>query len=378
MGDILRSTNLNDRNLIFRMMLDAVKNYLHVLRLDLLLYREQDHGFELVADSGSREPLIHPRAQDLDGDILKALHANFSPIQKTKSDCSQTLDLNCPSAGLVVWVPLIHNKKVIGILRIWRDSEQHFDRNQISFFNLVADQMATASIIFRIYNQMLKEEKWRFNLSRFFSKSVASEILDHSKLNLGGERKKLTVMFADLKNFTFISENLEEETVVELLNRFFSEMIPIVFHYKGTLDKIMGDGLLAFFGAPKSYPDDALMGLKAATAMIQTLKKFNEKHKLKKWPTLRLAIGLNYGEALAGFIGAEDHLNYTVIGDTVNLAQRIQSLAGPDEIMISKELFDAIGNDLDKIEDIKEVIPLKPVKVKGRSKEVYLYKMICS
>ena len=221
MGDILRSTNLNDRNSIFRMMLDDVKKYFHLLRLDLLIYREKDHGYELVADSGSSEPIMHPGAQDLDADLLKSLHKNLSPIQKTKSECSRTLDMNCPTAGLVVWVPLIHNRKVIGILRIWRDSEQPFDRNQVSFFNLIADQMATASIIFRIYNQMLKEEKWRFNLSRFFSKSVASEILDHSKINLGGERKKLTVMFADLKDFTFISENLEEETVVELPQQFF-------------------------------------------------------------------------------------------------------------------------------------------------------------
>ncbi len=173
---------------------------------------------------------------------------------------------------------------------------------------------------------MLKEEKQRFLLSRFFSKTVSNQIIgSKGNLRLGGDRMNVSVLFADLKGFTAMSEGLEPEQVVTILNRYFSVMIPIIFDNAGTLDKVLGDGLLAVFGAPIAQAEHALQSVTTAIEMIHRLERFNRDHMQSKLPRLSVSIGINAGDAVAGYIGSEDHMNYTVIGDTVNVAQSIEA-----------------------------------------------------
>lgn len=267
---------------------------------------------------------------------------------------------------------------LIGALVLTYDKTHEFDHNRINFFNLVADEISTAVVLTRLYSQMLKEESKRSLLCRFFSKNVTDEILGGSgHIRLGGERRMATIVFADLHGFTSLSETLDQDEVVKILNAFFSSLTPIIFKHDGTLDKLLGDGLMAIFGAPISHGDDAVRALNTVIEMIQTLKTFNETHRTRGWPTLRIGIGVNTGEVVAGYIGSEEHLNYTVVGDAVNVAQRIQMLAAEDEILISRSVMDAIGENCEAIEKLKGLTALPPQRVKGKKEALDIFRVEC-
>jgi adenylate cyclase len=137
----------------------------------------------------------------------------------------------------------------------------------------------------------------------------------------------------------------------------------------------MGDGILAFFGAPLSDENDSLHSVRTAIEMILALKVFNAKTHQEKWPSLQVSIGINSGEVVAGYVGSEQHLNYTVIGDAVNVAQRLQSIAGPNEILISKAVRDEVQNTISETDGLTSLVPLPAQKVKGKERAIEVYRV---
>ncbi|HLF28360.1 MAG TPA: adenylate/guanylate cyclase domain-containing protein [Anaerolineae bacterium] len=172
-------------------------------------------------------------------------------------------------------------------------------------------------------------------LGRYLSHQVARQILAQGGLNVHGERREITVLFADLRGFTPLSETLPPETVVRLINEFLAAMTEVVFKYDGTLDKFLGDGLMAIFGAPLSHPDDVRRALNCAIEMQAAFERLRARWRSQSLPEPGLGIGLHTGEAVVGSIGSDQRLDYTAIGDTVNLAQRLQALAAPGQILMS-------------------------------------------
>jgi class 3 adenylate cyclase len=278
--------------------------------------------------------------------------------------------------GSIVCLPVLHNKSCIGVLRLRREKSKDFGPNLLRFLNLVADGFATGIILHRIYHQLTHSESQRLMLGRFFSTQVKEKILSTKEnLRLGGERKKVTILFADLQGFTSMSEKIDHEIVVEILNSYFSVMTPIIFQYNGTLDKLMGDGMLAVFGAPLAHEDDPYQAVRTAIEMVKALQRFNNVNRQKDWPALNLTVGINSGEVVAGYIGSEAHMNYTVIGDAVNVAQRIQSIAQSNQILISGSVRDLILDKWADIVDLKELIQLPSRKLKGKEKEIDIYEV---
>ena len=274
-------------------------------------------------------------------------------------------------------IPLLHNNQAIGALFIIHSHHEVFDRNEISFFSLVADQIVTSIILSRLYLQMLQEENKRFLLCRFFSKNVTEKILTQEGiLRPGGDRKHVTIIFADLRNFTSIAEKLVQEKIVEILNECFSRITPIIFKHEGTLDKLLGDGLMAIFGAPISRPDDAMRAIQTAIEIVKTINVLNELNHDQKWPELKIGIGINTGDVVAGYIGSADHLNYTVIGDAVNVAQRIESIAGPNEILITKAVYDELVNlSVKDVPGFKGFTELPVQNVKGKIELIQTFRV---
>ena len=211
--------------------------------------------------------------------------------------------------------------------------------------------------------------KVKNTFKRYVSKQVVDELLDDdTKLNLGGEKREVTVLFTDIRGFTSMSENMEPEKVVSTLNEYFSQMIDIVFKYNGTLDKIIGDELMVVYGAPTSSENDTERAIKTAIEMQQQIEKFNNKRKKENEIPIKVGIGINSGLVVSGNIGSRDMMDYTVIGDTVNLGARLCSAAGPDEIIVSDSVW---GNTKKQFSYEK----LKPIKVKGKKNKVGVYKI---
>jgi adenylate cyclase len=163
-------------------------------------------------------------------------------------------------------------------------------------------------------------------LSRYVSAHVAESITSLRHLpELTGSRRRITVMFCDIRNFTRFSNALEPEEVFGFLNEFFAEMIDAIFKHHGTLDKMLGDGLMALFGTPHDDPEHAVHALEAAIEMQGRLNGLRDKWKQKHSSDLAIGIGLHTGDAMVGNIGSKDRMEYTAIGDTVNIASRLES-----------------------------------------------------
>jgi class 3 adenylate cyclase len=176
-------------------------------------------------------------------------------------------------------------------------------------------------------------------LGRYVSHQVAAQILEHGGLRVGGERRFITVLFSDIRGFTALSENLAPEKVVEMLNEYLATFTEIVFKYDGTVDKFLGDGIMAVFGAPIGHDDDIIRAVYCARDMQHAFDLLRQKWLSQGLPDLGLGIGINTGDAVVGNVGSARRLDYTAIGDTVNTAQRLQSVAETGQVIIGEGVY---------------------------------------
>jgi len=206
--------------------------------------------------------------------------------------------------------------------------------------------------------------------TRYVTREVVTEILkDPDKIVLSGERREVTVLFCDVRGFTSISERLSPEEVVSLLNAFYTLMIDTTFKHDGTLDKFLGDGVMAVFGAPIYHPDHTLRALRTALAMQAGIRELSDRRVAEGHARLRIGIGVNAGTAVAGNVGTEARMEYTVIGDSVNLASRLESYARPGQILITEQTYEIVR-------DAIEARALGRLKVRGKEDELEVYEVL--
>ncbi len=224
------------------------------------------------------------------------------------------------------------------------------------------------------FNQMARslreKEMIKHAFTRYVAREVVEEILkDPEHLVLTGERREATVLFCDIRGFTPLSERLSPEEVVSLLNEFYTLMIETTFKHDGTLDKFLGDAVMAVFGAPIAHPDHATRAVRTAIAMQQGVTVLNESRMRDGKEQIHIGIGVAVGEVVAGTVGSGERMEYTVIGDSVNLASRLESNAKPGRILIS-------GRTYEMVRHLVEVVPLGPIKVKGKEEQVEVFELV--
>jgi len=217
-----------------------------------------------------------------------------------------------------------------------------------------------------------KEKLWiKQAFSHYLSKEVISELMeDPSRLKLGGERRLITVLFSDVRGFTTFSESHQPEEVVGMLNEILGEQVKVIFKYNGTLDKFVGDEVMAFFGAPGTHHlnDHALTAVRTAFEIQARMKELQARWAQENKEILSIGIGINTGDMVVGNTGSAERMDYTVIGDNVNLAARLCSAAGKNEIIVSESTYLLVANEV-----LAE--KLEPISVKGKSKPIAIYRI---
>jgi adenylate cyclase len=227
-------------------------------------------------------------------------------------------------------------------------------------------------VSYRFFSEEREKKRVHGAFQQYVAPSIIHQLLERPELlRLGGEEQELTAMFTDIRNFTSISEGLPPHDLVELLNEHFSEMTDLIFQYWGTLDKYIGDSMMAFWGAPYPQPDHAARACRAALAMLRSLGVAQERQRAQGKPPLDIGIGVHTGPMLVGNMGSRRRFNFTIMGDNVNLASRLENLNKTyrTHLIISESTYqmvqqEMLGRELDSI------------RVKGRLRPVKIYELL--
>ncbi|MGH7335058.1 MAG: adenylate/guanylate cyclase domain-containing protein [Candidatus Rokuibacteriota bacterium] len=226
----------------------------------------------------------------------------------------------------------------------------------------------------RSFNEMARALREKEAIKRAFTRYVAREVVEEilknpESLVLSGQRREVTVLFCDVRGFTPLAERLNPEEVVLLLNEFYNLMIETTFKHDGTLDKFLGDGVMCIFGAPIARADHAMQAVRTAIDMQAGIAELNARFVREGRTPIAVGIGLSAGEVVAGTVGSEDRMEYTAIGDSVNLAARLESNAKPGQILISERTFEMVKDRID-------AKAMGAVRVKGKEEEVGVYEVM--
>jgi adenylate cyclase len=273
----------------------------------------------------------------------------------------RSMILNRISSAIVA--PLMHEEDILGVL--WLDSETlaRFEQRDLEMVTSIAAQAAMFIEINILGRKVEQEIVNRERFSRLLSPNVAEKVLSGEMvIQKGGQLvQECTVFNSDIRGFTMMSDGAAPEPLVEMLNEYFELMVETLFKYEGTLDKFMGDGIMALWGAPVVTKDDAVRSVECAIEQMEVLRGMNARRRARQVPPLEIGIGIHTGPVVAGYIGSSKALSYTVIGDTANTSARLCGAAGPGEILVSAPTIERLGSRF----DYKE---LPPLQLKGKEK----------
>ncbi|MGB2590994.1 MAG: adenylate/guanylate cyclase domain-containing protein [Candidatus Acidiferrum sp.] len=263
--------------------------------------------------------------------------------------------------------PLASRDRVFGLLYVDNLSKRGtFTPEDLEVFAVIAAQAGLVIDRVMAKSEVKRQGVQLSALERFLSPAISRKIAaEAADIRLGGESQRITLLFADVRGFTTMAEKMTPREAVEVLNEFFARMTDVIFEHDGTLDKYLGDGLMALFGAPFSLQNDAEAAVRAASNMQRSLAELN---KVSGRAPLNIGIGIHTGEAVVGFLGTERRMDYTAIGDTVNVASRLTSQAGAGQIVISAATHARL----------KDTIPcgqLAAMKLKGRAEMIDVYEV---
>jgi len=362
------------------------------LDLDRLLHKILDKAFEmlpadrgvilLVDEEGNNVPRIAKRrgGGSVDEIVISSSIVNHVMEEKMAVLCSDAmLDERFAGAQSIAFqgmrstmcVPLVHHAEVFGIMHLDTLEETGvFTEKDLQIFSSIASQAALA-----VYNaQVVARNEWeartRARFQRFFSPDLVQQLMEGNlQLDAAGQTREVTCLFADIRGFTAMTEDADAHDIVRLLNEYFEVMVDVIFKYHGSLDKYVGDEIMALFGVPAERPGAATDAVTCGLAMMEALEAFNVKRRAKDLQPVAIGIGINSGPCVYGALGSSKTLQYTVIGDPVNTAARLCSVAKGGEVIISEDTYA-------KTSEFIDAVPLPKVRVKGKKDELSIYRLV--
>ena len=349
---------------------------------------DADYGFLILTGERDREELIpvvvkSREEQTGEQESLKASRTIINRVIRdgvalltsnamTDSRLDHAKSLLLQQIRSAICVPLWQKDKIIGVIQLESVRlDNQFTQEDLELLKAIGSQMAMVIEQASLNEQIREEERVRNRLERFHSPQIIDMILKGGQETLDDmmEPKDVTatILFADINGFTALAERMPPREANLILNDFFSRMTDILFKYDATLDKYVGDGLMAVFGAPMEKDDDPERSIRAAKEMVQALSAMMAEMPEERKFTMR--IGINTGKVVAGNIGSPRRMDYTVIGDAVNTASRLESIALPNQILIGEETYECVQGKFN-------IRPVGTRKVKGKSVELMVYEVL--
>ena len=336
---------------------------------------DSDFGFIVLRDpkDGTVVPKVvqHKREPEKTAGELRLQQTILDKVLRERLSVL-TSDLIAGKVHTSMSVPLWRKQEVIGMIQLEsHHSSRAFTKPDLDLLTTICNQMAVVLEQANLMEKVRREELMRSRLERFHSPEIVDLIIsgesEDEDAMLSPKEKEVTILFVDIVNFTPLSERLSPKEVSQVLNQFFREMNDIIFAYRGTLDKYMGDAIMAIFGAPIEREDDADRAIHAALDMRRALIEMNKTMEPDRIFDIR--IGINSGRVVAGNLGSPKRMDYTVIGDVVNTASRLEKIAQPNQILIGEATYHAVKGSF-------HIEPVGKKTVKGKSRAVTVYEVI--
>jgi adenylate cyclase len=342
-----------------RMVCDLPFHFATKTKLEALLPAIVDQLVEMLP-SGESWALVL-REQGTDALLLKAYHyvrrtylsetllrramsdrKAFIWKRETEVDISGSMAQSGMEIGM--YAPLLWQGEALGAICAGaQNANAMFTDEDVRLLVVVGQYAAMAVATHQLQEKVRQDSAIRANLLRQFSPKVAEKLLAHrGRLRLGGQRNEVTILNADLRQFTQLAQNMEPDNVLEMLNDYLRVVVPIIFAHNGTIDKFIGDAILAVFGSPERDPRQHENALRAAMEIQSAIAKLNQARALRNESCRDFGIGIHCGEVVHGFVGTEARMEFTVIGDTVNKTSRYCSAAAAGEILISQEMHEHV------------------------------------
>ncbi|MBF0408828.1 MAG: hypothetical protein HQM10_15885 [Candidatus Riflebacteria bacterium] len=392
---LLRIKNLTktlDRDEIFSSVVEIIAKGLDGEVVQLLLNSEKDQVLRIVRAEGmqakaAKEVFIPYSENSMITYFFKAEGGKVAEggslgVKECQIDPKLKGLVGQGSIKTVLAAPIIFDSKIFAIINVEKMKNPDYTRDDQNLIATCADIAGLVMKNAKLYaatvddlvsvkkiseEQLRKNEELAGSLSRIVSPRVAELIMHNpSGLKLGGEKCIVTMFFSDIRGFTRMSEGMDPTDIVQQLNVYFTAMTDILMELDGTLDKYVGDELMALFGAPVGSPDDPIRAVLCGVKMLDKLRMLQEQWVAEGRPKIEIGIGINTGEVTAGYMGSEKQLSYTVIGDNVNLAARVMANAKPMQLLITRTTYE-------KVKDYFEIEPLEPIMVKGKSMAIDIF-----
>ncbi len=266
-------------------------------------------------------------------------------------------------------VPLGSRNRVRGVINISHEKHVEYTAADLQLLKALASQAASAIDNALLHKRRVRQERIRGNLERYVPSQVVNLIMEEpDEVSLASENRHIAVLFSDIRNFSTTCELLAPEEVVAYLNTYFTAMVEEIFHNKGTVNKFVGDMIVALFGAPVRMDRPECAAVRAAVSMQERIRSMKERWIRENFHT---GMGVSAGRVVVGNIGSPRHMDYTAIGDEVNVAARLQSFARGGQVLVSRPVYEAAVN-------LFTFRPIGPVRVKGRQRPVETYEVVYS
>src|SRR6478736_654779 len=343
-----------------------------ILDLDELLPRILDKSFELLpADRGvillydDQHKLVPRYVKHKSGKsdeqivLSKSILSEVEQNKRAVLSSDATMDSRFSGAHSIIMqgirstmcVPLLHADELLGIMHL--DSQiatNAFTEKDLQIFTSIANQAAIAIMNARLAKNIERETQTRAQFQRLLSPNLVEQLVKGDlKLEKGGQQREVTILISDIRGFTAMSETKPPAEIVAMLNEYFEVMVDVLFRMNGTLDKYVGDEIMALFGAPVAMPDAPLAAVRCALEMSKALREFNRTRLAENQEPIKIGIGINTGRVITGAIGSSRTLQYTAIGDPVNTASRLCSVAKAGEIILSENSMRLVGGHVDAV-----------------------------
>jgi adenylate cyclase len=340
----------------------------------LILLQDGQPVFKVASDAGGK-PIEEPQSR-ISSSVLESVTTTGEPVVtiNAQNDLGAFVSIVALEVRSLLCVPLVIHNEIIGAIYV--DSQmasREFDDESLNLLQAFSDQAAVALENARLYQEAVEAREREERVRRIFQKYVPADVVnsvlelsDGARLN---SKLSATVLFSDIRSFTAISERLQPEEVVTFLNDYLQRMVQIVDEHGGIVDKFIGDAIMAVFGAPVSKPDDAYRGVCAGLQMVEELERFNRDQGEKGGIQIEVGIGLHTGDLIAGNIGSDKKMEYTVIGDTVNAACRVEALTKDlgYPLLATRECLKAAGHQR------FACVAIPPVRVKGKTQMMHVH-----